>query len=127
MRIALPTVLLCGLLTSGCFERSTVTDSLIVNPDTQGSPQTPSPTSPPVPAHGFATVKWTATPGEQTGFYVEGSTDNVSFKTMATVPDGTTTATITGLVDGTTYYFRIRGYNATGTSQPTAVLTANVP
>ena len=72
-------------------------------------------------------ISWNANAGEQTGFYVEASSDGVNFAQVETVPDGTTTATVSGLATSTTYYLRIRGYNQAGDSPYTQTLVAKIP
>lgn len=47
----------------------------------------------------------------QTGNYVQLSTDNISFTTIATLASGDTTYSMTGLTPGTTYYVRVLAYN----------------
>jgi hypothetical protein len=105
-------ITLCVLSLSGCFDRQTA--SLDSGEVQLGGP-------------GFVTLSWSATPGEQDGFYIEASTNNQNFNQVASVADGTTTATVKGLGKGTTYYFRIRGYNSSGISPPSTAVTASVP
>jgi len=120
-KLTLLSVVLCSLVTTGCFERTTTSNNV------SGADSTPQVTTLSPGGKGFASLSWSAIPGEQTGFYVEGSSDNATFQTVAIVPDGTTSATISSLANATTYYFRVRGYNASGISQPSPVVTANVP
>ena len=78
-------------------------------------------------ATGHVTLSWSANLGEQTVFYVEQSSDGVNFTQVQTVPNGTNQATLTGLKNGTTYYFRIHGNNPAGNSPSTQVLMAAIP
>jgi hypothetical protein len=107
------------ILLTGCFERVTSSNNVSGN-DVSITTLSPG-------GKAFASLSWTANAGEQDGFYVEGSSDNASFVTVAIVPDGTTTATIASLANNTTYFFRIRGYNASGTSSASTVVQATTP
>jgi hypothetical protein len=66
--------------------------------------------------------------GVPEGFYVQRSTDGVHFTTVATVPMVTVTSIPgkyklnyqdTSLAANTTYYYRVKAYNATGLTGPT--------
>jgi hypothetical protein len=71
-------------------------------------------------------LTWSANPGEQQGFKILMSTDNVNFTQNQIVPNGTNSATVPGLTPGT-YYFQILGYNQAGNSPVSPTLTAVVP
>jgi fibronectin type 3 domain-containing protein len=58
----------------------------------------------------------TAPPNTATGYRIEQSTDNVTFTQVTTAPVGATALAVGGLTPSTTYYFRIRGFNALGNS-----------
>jgi large repetitive protein len=49
---------------------------------------------------------------DYTGVSIEQSTDGVNYSEVATVAAGATTKAITGLTEGTSYYFRIRYYKS---------------
>lgn len=70
-----------------------------------------------------AQISWNADLGEQQGFLIEQSTDNVNFTQVASVANGTNTATVTGLSTGHTYYFRVRAYNQSGDSPYSPVVS----
>ncbi|MDB5355722.1 MAG: hypothetical protein JWN24_2175 [Phycisphaerales bacterium] len=55
-------------------------------------------------------------PNLASGYLIEQSTDNVTFKQITTAPAGARSIAIGGLAAQTTYYFRIRGYNGVGNS-----------
>ena len=74
-----------------------------------------------------ALISWTANLGEQTGFYIEQSTDGTNFTQVETVSDGTLTTVVKGLTPGVTYSFRIRAYNAAGDSDYSQIVTAAIP
>jgi hypothetical protein len=66
-----------------------------------------------------ALLSWTACSGLPDGYYVEQSTDAVSF---TQVQDVTETSTyLDGLTGGTTFYFRVRSHNSSGNSGHTDI------
>jgi hypothetical protein len=74
-------------------------------------------------------LNWTATAGSPTpsGYLIAQSTDNVHFTQVQTVPTPTaSTATISGLPVGKTYYFEVAAYNPGG-SNYTASISILVP
>jgi hypothetical protein len=76
---------------------------------------------------GVASLAWSAYPGEQDGFLIEHSTDNVTFTQVLQVPGTATTAQVTGLATATTHFFRIRSFNAAGDSGYTTSVSAAIP
>lgn len=93
------------------------------------APATPVGLSVETPAHGQATLSWSAGTvsaalgGAATGFRVYASTDGLAFDGGTLVPGGgTTTHTLTGLTAGQTYYFRIAAVNAGGESLDSEVV-----
>ncbi len=73
----------------------------------------------------------TLAPNTAAGYKIEQSTDNVNFTLVTTAPAGATSIAIGGLTQLTTYYFRIRGFNALGNSNysntASATTTSQVP
>lgn len=61
-------------------------------------------------------LAWTDNSGNETGFKIERSTDNLTFAQIATVGAGVKTYAVTGLTATTAYYFRVRAYNSAGDS-----------
>jgi predicted phage tail protein len=91
---------------------------------------TPNPTSSGVvTSTGSVALAWTAPTGANTavGYYIYISTDNVNYTYTQNVLDGLTTATVTGLSDGTTYYFYVKAYNGSGTGTASIPVSARVP
>ena len=59
-----------------------------------------------------------------TDYVIEHSTDNASFTTFSDGTSTATTATVTGLTNGTQYYFRVSAVNAIGTGTASSSVTA---
>jgi predicted phage tail protein len=79
-----------------------------------------------------ATLSWTAASNggsNITDYLIEYSTDNSTWSTFADGTSTATSATVTGLTNGTLYYFRVSAINAVNTSaaSSTASTTPVVP
>jgi predicted phage tail protein len=70
-------------------------------------------------------ITWAASSGSPSGYYVEQSSNGVNFTQVQSV--ATTTATVSGLTLGSTYYFRVRAYNPAGDSGYTATTVVSIP
>jgi hypothetical protein len=114
------------LLLTACMDSSSNFGSpaTSLNGAVSGSGSPSSSSSLPV---GDVMLTWNANSGEQTGFYIEQSSDGVNFTQIQTIPDGVNQTTVSGLSQGKTYYFRVRGYNPVGTSLYSQTLTASIP
>jgi phosphodiesterase/alkaline phosphatase D-like protein len=55
-------------------------------------------------------LTWSDNSSDETGFKIQRSTDGVTFKDVKTVTANTKSWTNSGLVTGTTYYYRVRAY-----------------
>jgi hypothetical protein len=69
-------------------------------------------------------LTWTDNSSNESGFRVEKSTDNFNFTQFISVSANITSTFSGGLTAGTTYYFRVRAYNANGNSAYSAVASA---
>lgn len=69
-------------------------------------------------------VTWKDNASNETGFHVELSTNGSTWTRVATLGANVTGYTTTGLRSNTSYYFRVRAYNNTGSSAYTTTLTA---
>ena len=109
---------------SNAFGSSTSAASASVTPRTV--PNTPSA---PTATRGDTQVSlsWTAPANNGsaiTDYLIQHSTDSVNWTTFADGTSASTTATVTGLINGTSYVFRIAATNAVGT---TAYSSASTP
>jgi hypothetical protein len=109
--------MLCLALT-GCFQRVTRNGS----GQALSSPGSTTGDNAEVPK-GQVQLAWNAITGEQDGFNIEASPDGITYTKVATVTD-VRAATITGLLKGKTYSFRISGYNSAGQSPYSAIITS---
>ena len=89
-------------------------------------PGTPSALGATVVDSGQITLNWTDNSTDETGFYIDQATSSDFSQGLVTnsVAADTTTNSITGLTEGTTYYFRVRAYNNDGASDNTAAAPA---
>ena len=70
------------------------------------------------------TLTWNTDASQVTGYKIERSPDGVNFKQLNIV-DGTTTSYVNGkLVTGAPYYYRVRGFDASGDGTYSAIVTA---
>ncbi|MDQ6676578.1 MAG: fibronectin type III domain-containing protein [Acidobacteriota bacterium] len=65
---------------------------------------------------GQVNLAWTDNSTDETGFSIERSTDNVNFAQIATVGSGVTTYNDKSVALYTYYYYRVRSFNASGSS-----------
>jgi hypothetical protein len=72
-------------------------------------------------------LTWTDNANNEDGFLIEESTDGTHFTQIATVGRNTTSYSATALLPLTTYYFRVRAYNAAGDSAYSNTASATTP
>lgn len=70
-------------------------------------------------------LKWIDNSSDETGFYIESSTNGTTYSVIATVEANTTTFVNTGLPQVTKYYYRVRAFNATLTSPYSVVYSTS--
>ncbi len=95
----------------------------------------PAPTVPAAPA-GLTAVavsrsqinlSWIDNSTDETGFKIERSQDGITFTQIGTVGSNVTAVANTGLSRRTTYYYRVRAYNAAGNSAYSNIASATTP
>jgi hypothetical protein len=70
-------------------------------------------------------LSWTDNSTDETGFYIEQSSDGTNYTVIGTVAADTTTFLNTGLPQVTKYYYRVRAFNASLISPYSAVFTTS--
>jgi len=70
-------------------------------------------------------LKWTDNSSDETGFYIERSTNGTTYSVIATVDANTTTYANTGLPQVTKYYYRVRAFNASLNSPYSAIYSTS--
>ena len=103
---------------------ATATGTLsVVNP----APNAPSGLTATAISYSQINLSWTDNSSDESGFRVESSTDNVNFTQFISVGANVTTASNTGLSPSTTYYYRVRAYNASANSAYSATVSKATP
>jgi Domain of Unknown Function (DUF1080) len=72
-------------------------------------------------------LKWTDASNNETGFKIERMAPTGNYAQIASVPANIQTYTDAGLNSGTTYCYRVRAFNSTGTSAPSNVGCTTAP
>lgn len=127
---------------SGTNVTPTTTPSSTATP-TATAASTPSPTSTPAPTpsptatpnapsnlvatsagHWKINLAWTDNSNNETGFYLQRSTDGTTWSTIATLGANTTSYGDSGLGHNVTYYYHVAAYNSAGTSSYSATASA---
>jgi N-acetyl-anhydromuramyl-L-alanine amidase AmpD len=107
---------------------NTAGDSLFSNTASDiTAPQAPTALSATVVDSSQIDLAWTDNSSSEVGFKIERSTDNVTFTQIATNAAADITFSSIGLAANTTYYFRVRSYNANGNSTYSNTASAATP
>lgn len=69
-------------------------------------------------------LTWQDDSNNESGFYIEDSTDGTSFTRIATASVNATSYSVTGLTPGTSYTFRVQAFNTIGSSAYTNTASA---
>jgi len=72
-------------------------------------------------------LQWADHSGNETGFEIERSTDNVRFSRIKTVNANVTTYITTNLTAGKTYWYRVNAKNGVGDSAYSNTASATTP
>ncbi|HET6878951.1 MAG TPA: PA14 domain-containing protein, partial [Pirellulales bacterium] len=72
----------------------------------------------------FTILTWADSAAVVSGYSIERSTDGVNFSPIGSIAGSTTTYVDSGLSQNTTYYYRIRAYDAVGDSPYSSVASA---
>ncbi len=72
-------------------------------------------------------LAWTDRASDEQGFQVERSTDDASFQPIATLAADTAAYSDTSVAASTTYYYRVRAFNAAGDSAYSNTASATTP
>jgi titin len=71
-------------------------------------------------------LSWTDNSANESGFEIDRSLDGISFAPISTVGANTTVFNDTGLAAGNTYYYKVRAFNAIGSSGFSNVASAHI-
>ncbi|MCX6334965.1 MAG: fibronectin type III domain-containing protein [Bacteroidia bacterium] len=95
---------------------STYTNNANATTASASAPTTPSNLTATAASASQINLSWTDNSNNETGFRVERSPDNTTWAEIITVSSNITSYQNTGLTASTTYYYRVRAYNASGNS-----------
>jgi titin len=91
------------------------------------SPSTPANFSATTVSASQIDLAWSDTANNETGFTAELSTDAVNFSLLATLGANTISLSATSLTANTTHYFRVRAFNAYGSSSNVTASATTLP
>jgi endonuclease/exonuclease/phosphatase family metal-dependent hydrolase len=93
----------------------------------QTTPSPPSNLAATASAYNQINLSWSDNSVDEDGFKIERSSDGTNFAQMAQVWPNTTGYRNYGVWPGTTYYYRVRAYNAAGSSDYSNIPSASTP
>ncbi|NPV90545.1 MAG: hypothetical protein HPY50_07225 [Firmicutes bacterium] len=114
---------------------ATINTTRVMSPIKPSTPLQPSLLTPAVPVKLSAVslsgsevgISWSDQSMNESGFKLERKTANKSYAEIAVIPKDTTTYKDTGLQENTIYSYRIRAFNASGTSLYSNEVTVQTP
>lgn len=114
------------VLSFGCSSNfSSYSSSSTQGSSSANQPVGGAPGAPNVPTGPHMQLNWKSNVGEQQGFYIEQSTDGVSYTQIQDIPDGVNTTNV-NVTRGQMYYFRMRGYNQAGPSAYSTIVMGSL-
>ena len=115
-----------GTLCTATFDNVTVSAS--GGPPPPGTtPIAPTNLAGTAPAHDRVTLTWSDNASNESGYEVQLAMQPTEFSTALNLAAGSTTATVTGLGQEITHYFRVRAFNAAGNSAFSNVVAVTTP
>jgi hypothetical protein len=88
------------------------------------APNPPSSLSATLPTSDSIVLTWIDNASNETGYFLQRSTDNITWNQVASLGQNTINFTNTGLSSGQTYYYRVYAYNSIGNSAFSNTATA---
>ncbi|MFA5794830.1 MAG: fibronectin type III domain-containing protein [Candidatus Brocadiia bacterium] len=103
----------------------------VANPDTGSSgsllPTAPSGLFAVIASSSQVNLSWQDNSGNEDGFKIERSVNQGTFTEIAVVAADTPVYSDTGLIDGNTYYYRVRAFNTRGNSAYSNTIAVTLP
>ncbi|MBE0646079.1 MAG: S8 family serine peptidase [Bacteroidetes bacterium] len=98
--------------------------SLITGPVSGNPPTAPTSLTATAVSTSAINLSWADNSNDESGFYIERSSDGITFTQIASVGAGVSSYSNTGLGSSTQFYYQVRAWNAFGTSAYTNIASA---